>query len=461
MTTRARIACTFLPLTHPVTLLATLPFTRLFAVAATLPAALFSTIATTLPVALLVGCQAKNEVLEPFRPRAEEKDYGRPLPPGQLALRKLSPEEYPDFSRGFSRDPNLVRAIRFSLDYLAKPSSQRYYPYGEITHARATASLRHFLEVLERAGSPQEFDQIIRAEFDVYQSVGCDDRGTVYFTGYYTPIFDGRKRPDARFRYPLYGLPPDLVKDEEGRALGRRLRDGRIEPRYYTRREIEEQGLLRGREIAWLADPFEAYVVTVQGSARLRLADGSLWELGYAGNNGHEYTPIAAQMIEDGLLTRSELSLQWLLSFFRDRPDLVEQYGWRNDRYVFFKESKGGPFGSINVPVTSYRTIATDKEVFPRACLAYLDTNLPTIRDGVVQTSEYAAFALDQDTGGAIRAAGRCDVYMGVGPAAEAVAGRTGAEGALYYLFSKMGGDGIASLGDRRYLLDGTPTLEE
>ncbi|MFH1748099.1 MAG: MltA domain-containing protein [Planctomycetota bacterium] len=389
-----------------------------------------------LSLLICLGCRQPDARLEPFQPQTD-KDYGRPLPPGALALRKIDPAEYPDFSRGFHNRTGLEQAINYSLEYLAKPSSHKYFPYGDITHTRAVASLRRMRELLNDARSPRELDDAIRREFDVYQSVGCDDCGTVYFTGYYTPIFEGRLQRDQEFRYPLYALPPDLVKDEEGRTLGRQTSGG-LEP-YPTRRMIEEGHLLDGQEIAWLKDPFEAYVITVQGSAKLRLADGSLYELGYAGNNGHEYTAIAHRMIDAGVIGREELSLQSLLRFFKDHPEQVWHYCWQNDRYIFFQEAPGGPFGSLNTPVTPYHTIATDKEVFPRACPVFISTKLPRLYEGRVQNLPFTGFVLDQDTGGAIRAAGRCDVYMGIGPRAEAVAGHTGAEGALYYLFVRSG----------------------
>jgi membrane-bound lytic murein transglycosylase A len=384
-------------------------------------------------IALFAASCHKPLKEEPWEPPAA-KDYGRPLPPGKLALRKIPPEQYPDFSRGYYDRAGLEQAIRYSLDYLSRPSSQRYFPYGHIPHDRAVASLEAFLEVLQTVRSPQELDDVIRARFEVYQSVGWDGNGTVYFTGYYSPIFEGRKRPDATFRHPLYRLPPDLIKDAEGQTLGRRTPDGRTAT-YWTRREIEEQQLLQGYEIAWLKDPFEAYVVTVQGSTKLRLADGSLYELGYAGNNGHEYASVGQRMIEDGVIARDQLSLQAMLAYFSAHPEQVEPYCWQNPRFVFFQETSGGPFGSINVPVTPFRSLATDKSVFPRACLAFIDTQLPMVSGNSVRTVPYAGFVLDQDTGGAIRAAGRSDIYMGVGATAEALAGRTGAEGGLYYLF--------------------------
>jgi membrane-bound lytic murein transglycosylase A len=386
-----------------------------------------------LSLALVVGCPPPSQ-LEPFSPKVEKKDYSKPLPPGALALRKIGPESYPNFGRAFNNRAGLEEAIQHSLNYLAKPSSRKYFPYGDISHDRAVASLKRFLTILREAQTPQALDQAIRREFDVYQSVGWDDRGTVFFTGYYTPIFEGRLQRDGRFRFPLYKLPPDLKKDEEGRTLGRQTPDGQL-VQYYTRRQIEEGRLLDGTEIAWLKDPFEAYVVTVQGSAKLRLADGSLCEIGYAGNNGHEYVPVARRMIQDGVITKDQLSLQTLLRYFAQHPENVRRYTWENNRFVFFRESRGGPFGSLNTPVTPFRSIATDKEIYPRACLAMVDTTLPRVYDSSIQALPFASFVLDQDTGGAIRAAGRCDVFMGIGPEAEAIAGRTGAEGKLYYIF--------------------------
>lgn len=384
---------------------------------------------------LILGCNVPVEPSYEPQKAPPAKDYGRPLAPGQMALRKLDPSEYPDFSPGYAYRPGLREAIQHSLAYMAKPSSQRYYPYLDISHARAVASLKRFDRLLDEVKSGEELDAAIKREFEVYGSVGWDGNGEVFFTGYYCPIFEGRKQRDAQFRYPLYKMPPDLEKDAEGRILGQRQPDGSILPQYPTRREIEEGRLLDGHEIAWVRTPFEAYVITVQGSAKLRLEDGSLYELGYAANNGHEYTSIGRKMIADGVLKPEELSLQKMIAFFNENPGQVYKYTWQNARYVFFREAPGGPFGSLNTPVTPLYTIATDKEVFPRASVAFMTNRLPRVSEGTVEQAPYAGFALDQDTGGAIRAAGRCDVYMGVGPRAEAVAGWTGAEGRLYYIF--------------------------
>lgn len=374
-----------------------------------------------LAVALLLSACAKEKKPEPVKP-----DYTRMLPPGKLALEKV--KDPPDFRPGFTSRGDLRTAVDRSLVYFEKPSSKNYYPYAEITHAQVVASLRRFREVLDEARSADDFHRTLVREFDVYRSVGWDGNGTVFFTGYCAPIYDASLEPSAEFAYPLYRRPPDLVTDPEGVPLGRRTDDGEIVP-YYTREEIERDNLLAGHEFVWLRDRFECYIVQIQGSARLRMRDGSLLDIGYAGKTDRPYQSAALAMIEAGVLTRESLSLQGMKSHFRRRPADLDRYLRVNESFVFFTETSGGPFGSLGAPVTPYASIATDKAVFPRGALSYVMTELP---DGA-----HRAFALDQDTGGAIRSAGRCDLYLGVGPEAEELAGRVGREGKLYYLFLK------------------------
>lgn len=394
-------------------------------------------------LALCAGCITRSVVNDtpvpvrvrpPVRP-PQAKDYYRQLPPGAYALRKITdPAMLPDFRPAFSADRAALRtALEQSMSYFTYPSSWNHYPLMGITHALAAASLAAFGEILESAVTPDEFHRRITAEFDVYQSVGCDDRGTVLFTGYYTPIFDARLKPGGEYRWPLYGLPPDLVKDEAGTCLGRRTATGEMVP-YYTRADIEK-GALAGHEIAWLRDRFEAYIVTVQGSAKLRLADGTLMNIGYSANNGYEYTSVGMAMLKDGVLGKEDLSLSGMIRFFKQHPDAMAAYLPRNERYVFFRESGEEPRGSIGMPVTPGATLATDKDIFPRGCLVFVRTYMPQGEDGAQKP--FRMFLLDQDTGGAIRAPGRADIYVGVGDKAGRLAGWTYSEGALYYLFRK------------------------
>lgn len=392
-----------------------------------------------LVLAVLAGCRKPPQPLaEPY----QGKDYSKPLPPGQLALRKITdPNEIPDFSHAFGMRAGLDEAIARSLNYMSKPSSRQFYPYGEITHDQVVASLQEFRRTIQEAGSGDDLNRLIRERFDVYESVGYDNNGIVYFTGYYTPIFDARLQPDATYKYPLYKTPPDLVKDSAGNTIGRRGADGSVTPGYYDRRQLVSSDLLTGQELCYLKDPFEAYIVTVQGSAKLHMADGRFFEIGYDANNGHEYVPISQKLIDDGKLTADQLSLKRLIDYFRQYPNEIQFYTNQNPRYVFFTPRAGGPFGCLNERVTSYRTIATDKQVYPRAAVAFMQTRLPVSEGGAIREKTYHGFALDQDAGGAIRAAGRCDVFLGVGDAAGDLAGRTASEGRLYYLFTKSAGD--------------------
>lgn len=389
-------------------------------------------------LSMATGCKPTRPVFLP--PPPSPPDYDKPLPPGQLALRKITdPNEIPDFSGAMGDVEALKLAIRRSINYMGKPSSKAFYPYGEITHAHALASQKAFLALLESGvTSGEELNRRIRQDYDVWISVGCDNKGTVLFTGYYCPIFEASKTRTEVFKYPLYKRPKDLVSDEKtGKILGRRMPDGSLQP-YPSRREIEQSGMLKGHELVWLKDRFEAYVVTVQGSAKLRMPDGSIFEIGYAGNNGHDYKSVGRALLRDKKLGKGQLSLQGMIRYFQQHPEEMDYYLYQNPRYVFFMPRSGGPYGSLNEPVTPWRTIATDKAVFPRANVTFIVANEFPLPGGGINLGAYRAFACDQDTGGAIRAAGRCDVYMGVGDAAGQIAGRTYSEGKLYYLFTKV-----------------------
>jgi len=259
-------------------------------------------------VAVLAGCEAE---------RAQMKLYDRPLPPGQLALRKIAdPNQFPDFAPGWRDLDSLERAVRSSLSYLAKPSSRQFFPYSDISHEQVIMSLETFLQLLRSGARADEINALIRAYFDVYVSVGCDDLGTVLFTGYYTPIFDGSWGPTARFLYPLYKVPPDLVKGPDGQTLGQRITDEQIVP-YPARAVIEESHMLTGQELIWLSDPFEVYIAHVQGSAKVRLPDGEVVTVGYAATNGHEYESISRMLIEERKVPSDRMSLAAMIEYFK------------------------------------------------------------------------------------------------------------------------------------------------
>jgi membrane-bound lytic murein transglycosylase A len=367
-----------------------------------------------------------------LRSRSPDAQYDRPLAPGAVALQELSVSEFPRFTVDSDDRPGLRKAIAHSLKYLSAPSAAQHFPIGGITQAQTRAGLELLDQLLTSGADDRTINQMIRERLRVFRSIGFDNRGTVLFTGYYTPIFRASRERGGPYQYPLYQRPADLVSGPDGKTIAQqRLADGKLRP-YPDRRALETSGVLDGLELVYLADPFEAYVVQVQGSGFLRLPDGGQIEVGYDGTNGHEYRSVGKELIKDGRLDASELSLDKLRDFFRRHPELVAPYLHRNPRYIFFTETKGGPYGSLGQAVTADASIATDKSIFPRAALCWISTELADPRP-----RSYGGFRLDQDTGGAIRAPGRCDIYMGVGTAAELRAGRQLAEGQLLYLVGK------------------------
>jgi membrane-bound lytic murein transglycosylase A len=376
---------------------------------------------------LLAGCSSMD------------KDYSRPLPPGKMALEKITdPAQYPDFGAGWNDRESLLAAIDYSLSYYEKPSSMKYFPYLDISHDRAVASLHAMKELVQSCGSGAELNSQIAAKFDVYRSVGWDGSGEMLFTGYCEPIYDASLTRTDRFRFPLYGKPDELVKDEEGFPIGWRRQDGTIGRS--PRRVDFDGGCIAGRglEIAWLADPMDVYVIQVQGSARLKLENGSLFQVGYAGKTEYSYGSIGKALVRDKKIDKNKLCLRAIRQYFKDNPEDLNHYLAVNDCYVFFREAAGGPFGSLGVKVTPFRSIATDKTVFPRGGVAFLVGTIPTMNGEERSGSKpFTQFLMDQDTGGGIRSAGRADIFMGTGPDAELLAGSTSDEGRLYYVFLK------------------------
>ncbi|MBL8860080.1 MAG: MltA domain-containing protein [Planctomycetes bacterium] len=364
-------------------------------------------------------------------------DYGRALPPGAPALLPLGPGDVkPDFSHQWAARDEIMPALDQSLAWAQKKTSAKHFPIEGITVERLQYSLQRFKAALTESKSAAEFNARLDREFVVLKSAGWDGKGGgVLYTAYCTPILNGHTEQSATYKYPLYALPDDLVKEANGEIRGRRTPGGSIEP-YPTRRAIEAGGLLSNKklELVWLKDPIDAYIAHVNGSAFVNLQDGSMLKLGYAGKNGREYTSLGAELVKDKKLKKDAVSLRAIRKWGKEHPNEVQEYLNRNDSFVFFTPIEGNPHGSLNVPVTANRSLATDKRLFPRGAIVYVQGHPGS---GIAEGAKADHFMFDQDTGGAIRTAGRADIYMGSGDQAEAVSGSTRVEGQLYYLFVK------------------------
>lgn len=399
---------------------------------------------TLAPLLALTGCELFS--VSPTDASLRKKNYGTPLAPGEVALEKVTdPALYPDFGAGFGGDgASLIKAIDGTIEYFGKPSSQQWFPYLDIDHARALQSLHAFKAVVQQSSSAEDLNRRIADGFDVYRSKGWDGSGTMLFTGYCQPIFDATTEKTGAFQYPLYSRPPELLKDEHGTPIG--WDQGGEPGASPTRRDIDEGGALAGRglEIYWMKDELERYIVHVQGSAKLRMPDGSMRSIGYGGKTEHAYVGLGETLVKEGNVPTDGLNLRAVKQFVASNPDKGREYMYRNESYVFFTEINGGPYGSMNIEVTPYRTLATDKKIythqgkpytiFPRGGVAFIETRVPN-QDGM--TAAFDQFVLDQDTGGAIQSAGRADLFVGTGPEAEEVAGDIYSEGYAWYIYAK------------------------
>ncbi|MFW9259952.1 murein transglycosylase A [Nostoc sp. CALU 546] len=328
----------------------------------------------------------------------------------------------------------LLASIDNSLLYLNKSAAiaaYQNYPVKEITLDRVRRSLIRFRQLVVSSKSAAQLQAAVRREFVFYQSVGNDGKGTVKFTAYYEPIYTASRVKTATYKYPLYRLPPDFNQW----------------PKPHPKRiELEgKDGLqgnksqLRGLEMLWFRDRLDAYMVHIQGSAQIKLTNGKTTSIGYAGGTDYPWTSIGRELAKDGKLPLEGLTMPRLISYFKSKPQELSNYLPRWERFVFFQETSGrAATGSIHVPVTAERSIATDKSLMPPGALALIYNSFPyPTTGGKLERRTVSRYVLDQDTGSAIKGPGRVDYFMGSGKLAGDRAGITGGNGSLYYLLLK------------------------
>lgn len=259
------------------------------------------------------------------------------------------------------------------------------------------------------------------------------------FTGYFEPEVAGRRTsvPGAE---PLYVRPPELVEVDlgsfrpalDGIRLAGRVQDGKLVP--MPDRASIQQGALAGRnlELVWILDPVEAFFLHIQGSGRVRLADGSVMHVGYAGFNGHPYYAIGRTLLRRGAIGLHDMSLQSIAAWLRAHPQEMRALMAENASFVFFEEREASaPVGTAGVPLTPRRSIAVDREYIPLHVPVWVETRVPVPGGG---GAPHARLMLAQDTGAAIRGPARGDLFFGHGALAREQAGRMRAPGRIWVL---------------------------
>ena len=310
-------------------------------------------------------------------------------------------------------------------------------------------TLERFLSIVDNQTlTPSQKLDRIKDGFALYRSVGSDGSGAMLFTGYYEPVLSCRLSRDDVFRYPIYRRPDDMIEadlTQFGNGWPRSKLFGRIEGKrfvpFYSREEIEKGKAIEGKglEILWCSDPLDIYFLQVQGSGKADLGDDTVLGILYDAQNGRPYKSIGKYLIDKGALQKEQMSMQAIRDYLKGHPDEADAALFFNPSYVFFRLDTGPALGNIGVPLTPGRSIATDNKFFPKGALAIIRTERPVFSaDGsITEWTPFTRFVLNQDTGGAIRGAGRVDLFWGGGKEAALAAGNMKQNGELYFLVRK------------------------
>jgi membrane-bound lytic murein transglycosylase A len=281
--------------------------------------------------------------------------------------------------------------------------------------------------------------KFFEANFQPYRALNADGTDEGLITGYYEPLLHGSRKPSARYKFPLYGVPDDLLvidltelyPDLKGMRLRGRLDGRRVVP-YYSRAEIDRQNAsFTAKVLYWVDDPIDLFFLQVQGSGQLRLNTGERVRVGYADQNGHPYRSIGRYLIERGELSLENASMQGIKTWAQQYPDKLAEVLQHNASYVFFRELAAnlpGPLGALGVPVTAGRSLAIDPRHIPLGAPVYLATTWPNSKRPLQR------LMMAQDTGGAIRGGVRGDYFWGYGEQAGTQAGRMQQRGRMWVL---------------------------
>ncbi len=268
-----------------------------------------------------------------------------------------------------------------------------------------------------------------RTFFELFFRPVLIENGTpALFTGYFEPELNGARTRTGKYRYPLYSKPADL--------------NGQL---YYTRRQIEQDGVLDGQglEIAWVDDPVDLFFLHIQGSGRVRFEDGSYLRVGYADKNGHDYRSIGTELVRRGVYNVHQVSAQVIRNWVKRNPEAGRELLWHNPSYVFFREvsqvpADEGPLGAMNRSITAMRSIAVDPAFVKLGAPVWIEKGGDT---------PMRRLMIAQDTGSVIKGAQRADIFFGTGAAAGLDAGKTRDPGRMVVLMPIQRAYALASEG--------------
>lgn len=370
--------------------------------------------------------------------------FGSALSPSISFAGKTAGQSLPLFADDGDRESLLACALQHR-QYLKKLPASHHTTVDGVRYSRARLlnSLDAFIDLVKKDLDPQQFNEQLRARFKVIQAAGKKGKdGEMLITGYYEPLFSASLTRQGPFQYPLYRMPKSLVSRKE---TGGKTKIGRVGPKgivpFWTRAEIEgDDQPLAGSELAYLRDPFEVFLLHIQGSGRLELPDGSQRLVRFAGHNGHGYRSIGRLLVDERKLTLQESSIPAIRRYLEHHPEDTKRVLNHNPRYIFFTWNKAQTArGSLGRPLTAGRSIAIDRKALPDTLFGWLETVAPVVDDKgrIVSWQPWRRFVLPQDSGAAIKGPGRVDLFWGHGAYAETAAGTMRTEGRLFFFVKR------------------------
>jgi membrane-bound lytic murein transglycosylase A len=323
----------------------------------------------------------------------------------------------------------------------------------KVTGKQLADSNEALIKIITSSPTAQDFDRLIKENFDVFQLAGRDSTGTVFFSSYYEPTMDASLHYSRKYKYPIYAKPDDLIlvnlgdfNDKfKGEKISGRVKNGALVP-YFTREDIDFLGALdkKGLELAWLKNRADLMDLHTEGSGRLRLPDGRIIKAKFAATNSLPFKGWLSAMVEAGALPRAGISPEKGEQYLKEHPGKARPILSMDKRYVFFKleqpaDPDEGPDGTYGLPLTGWRSVAVDNSLVPMGAIGFMRVNGPDVdADGnFLGHKEDSRFVFCQDTGGAIKGPGRVDFFAGAGKKAHTFAFKLWDPGQMYLLVLK------------------------
>jgi membrane-bound lytic murein transglycosylase A len=370
-------------------------------------------------------------VAHPDLPKPRSVPYPRLVSPLEISGSQYAPVTWADIA-GWNEDDHLsaYKAFRTSCTPIAAQRKPPADPKALGNSLREPCRAAKAADNSDGARAKAFFE-----EYFLPLKISRLGESDGFVTGYYEPVIDGSRTQTDVYNVPVYRRPSNLFvrgttqsssglpnKGQVFRKIGRR----KLVP-YYDRAEIEDGAIAgRGLEICWLKNQTDLLFTQIQGSARIRLEDGSTLRINYDAHNGYPYTPVGRILIDRGIIPKDQMSMQKIREWMDQNPDGANELRRQNRSYVFFREvhlsDKDEAVGAQGVPLTPGRSIAVDKALHVYGTPFFIEGELPI--ESEQSKTPFRRLMIAQDTGSAITGPARADLYFGAGAEAGRVSGR-------------------------------------